>query len=80
MHVKIKIYKTALKLLYIIDYLLFNSTKWDINLWKNSITYAQPTLTYGHFKVRLLLLIVFYSSNTCKNQNLKNSFKIVVHH
>ena len=32
MHVKIKIWNTALKLLCIIDYLLFNHTKWDISL------------------------------------------------
>ena len=38
MHVKIKIKKTALKLLYIIDYLLFNNTKLDVNLLKNSST------------------------------------------
>ena len=37
MQVKIKIWKTTLKLLYIIDYLLFNNTKWDINLWKSLI-------------------------------------------
>ena len=40
MHVKIKILKTTLKFLYFIDYLLFNETKWDINLRKISIMYA----------------------------------------
>ena len=40
MQLKIKIWKTALKLLYIIDYLLFNNAKSDINLWKNSIMYT----------------------------------------
>ena len=39
MHVKIKIWKTTLKLLYMIDYLLFNNTKWDVNLLKISIMY-----------------------------------------
>ena len=37
-------------------------------------------MRYGHFKVWLLLYIVFYSCNACKNKNLKNCFKIVVHH
>ena len=40
MHVKIKVWKTALKLLYIIDYLLFNNSKSDFNSLKNSIMYT----------------------------------------
>ena len=32
--------KNLIKLLYIIDYLLIINTKWDINLWKNSIMYT----------------------------------------
>ena len=63
-----------------IDYLLFNNTKWNVNLLKNSIVYSNPMLRYGHFKMQQVLYIVFYSSNACKNQNLNNSFKIVVHH
>ena len=39
-HVKIEIEKTTLKLLYMIDYLLFNNTKWDVNLFKNAIMYT----------------------------------------
>ena len=39
MNVKIKISKTTLKLLYIIDYFLFNETKLDIDLLKNSVLY-----------------------------------------
>ena len=31
LYVKIKIQKTTLKLLYMIDYMLFDYTKWDIN-------------------------------------------------
>ena len=40
LYVKIKIEKTPFKFLYIIDYLLFNHTKWDINLFKNSNMYT----------------------------------------
>ena len=59
------------------NYLLFNNTKWDINLWKNSIMYTYTTLIYGHFKVWLLHYIVFYSFNTCKNKNLNNCLKLL---
>ena len=38
MLVKLKIEKTTLKLFYI-DYLLFNDTKLDITLLKNSVMY-----------------------------------------
>ena len=40
LHLKIKILKTTLNFLYIIDYLLFNNTKWDNNLLKNSIMHT----------------------------------------
>ena len=72
--------KSTLKLLYMIDYLLFNETKWVVNLLKNSIMYSTIKLRYGHFKTQQVLYIVFYSSNTCKNRNLVNYFKIVVHY
>ena len=62
-----------------IDYLLFDNTNRVVNLLKNSIKYSKPKLRYGHFKMQQVLYIVFYSSNTCKNLNLKNYFKIVVH-
>ena len=62
-----------------IDYLLFNNKNWDVNLLKNNIMYGQQKLRYGNFKLQQVLYIVFYSSNTCKNQNLENCFKIVVH-
>ena len=62
-----------------IDYLLFNNTNRVVNLLKNSIMYSKPKLSYGHFKMLQVLYIVFYSSNTCKNRNLKNYFKYVVH-
>ena len=78
-HVKMEIWKTTLKLLYMIHYLLFNNTKWDVNMLKNSIMYSKLKLRYGHFKVEQVLYIVFYHSNTCKKGNLKNYFKIVVH-
>ena len=39
-HVKIVIWKMILKSMHMIDYLLFNDTKWDVNLLKNSITYT----------------------------------------
>ena len=39
-HVKIEFLKITLKLLYIIDYLLFNNTKEDVNLFKNPIMYT----------------------------------------
>ena len=39
MLVKIKILKTTLKLLYIINYLLSNHTKSDITLLKNLVMY-----------------------------------------
>ena len=61
-----------------IDNLLFNHTKWDVNLCKNSIMYSKPKMRYGHFEMQQVLYIVFYSSNTCKNHSLKNKFKIVV--
>ena len=41
--------------------------------------YSKPKLRYGHFKMQQVLYIVFYTSNTCKNRNLKNYFKIVLH-
>ena len=69
MHVKMEIQKTTLKLLYMRD----------VNLLKNSIMYSKLKLRYGHFKMQQVLYIVFYGSNTCKNRNLKNYFKIVVH-
>ena len=78
-HVKIEFLKTTLKLLYMIDYLLFNKTKWDVNFCQNSIMYSKLNLKYGHVKMQQVLYIVFYSSNTCKNRNLENYFKIVVH-
>ena len=49
-----------------IDYLLFNNTKRDVNFCQNSIMYSKPNLKYGHFKMEQVLYIVFYSSNTCK--------------
>ena len=42
--------KTTLKLLYIIDYLLSNHTKLDINLLKNSVLFTKLKLRYGQFK------------------------------
>jgi len=78
-YVKIEIWKTTLKLLYMIDYLLFNNKKWDGYLLKNSMMYSKPNLRYGQFKIQQVLYIVLYSSNTCKNRNLENYFKIVVH-
>ena len=78
LYVKIKIYKTTIQVVYIIDYLLFNHTKGDINLLKNSIMYSKPNLWYRHFKMQQVLYIVFYSSNTCKKRNLKSYFKIDV--
>ena len=78
-HVKINILKDNWKFMYMIDYLLFNNTKWDVNLLKNSIMYSKPKSRYGHFKMQQVLCIVLYNSNTCKNRNLKNYFKIVVH-
>ena len=77
-HVKIEILKTTLNYLYMINYLLFNDTKWDVNLLKNSIMYSTIKIRYGHFKMQQVLYIVFYSSNTCKNRTLKNYFKINV--
>ena len=62
-----------------IDYLLFNNTKWVVNLLKNSIMYSKPKLRYGHFKMQQVVYIVFYSPNICKNRNLKNYCQIVVH-
>jgi len=62
-----------------IDYLLFNNKKWDGYLLKNSMMYSKPNLRYGHFKMQQVLYIVFYSSNACKNGNIENYFKIVVH-
>ena len=50
-HVKIGIWKTNLKLLYMIDYLLLNNTKWDVNLCQNSIMYSKPNLRFEHFKI-----------------------------
>ena len=41
--------------------------------------YSNPMLRYEYFKMQQVLYIVFYSSNTCKNRNLENYFKIVVH-
>ena len=41
--------------------------------------YSKPNLRYGHFKNEQVLYIVFYSANACKNRNLENYFKIVVH-
>ena len=79
-HVKIEILKTTLKLLYMIDYLLFNHTKWDVNLRQNSIMYCKPKMRYGHLKMQQVLYIVICSSNTCKNGNLKNYYEINVHH
>ena len=64
-------WKTTLKLLYMIDYLLFNNKKWDGYLLKNSMMYSKPNLRYGQFKIQQVLYIVFYSSNTCKNRNLE---------
>ena len=62
-----------------IDYLLFNNTKCDVNLLKNSIMYSKPKLRYRHFKMQQVLYIVFYSLYTFKNRNLKNYIKIAVH-
>ena len=78
-HVRIEIWKTTLKLMYMIDYLLFNNTKWDVNFLKNSIMYSKPKYRYGHFKMQQVLYIVFYRSNACKNGNSETYFKIVVH-
>ena len=39
LHVKMKIQKTTLKLLHIIDYLLFNHSNPDVNLLKDSNIY-----------------------------------------
>ena len=61
------------------DYWLFNHTKLDVNLLKNLMMYSKPKLRYGHVKMQQILEIVFYSSNKCKNGNLKNYFKFVVH-
>ena len=58
-HVKIEILKTTLKLLYMTDYLLFNNTKADVNLLKNSIMYSKINLRYGHLKMQQVLYIVF---------------------
>ena len=77
-HVKIEILKVTFKLLYMIEYLLFNNTKWDVYLLKNSIMYSKQKLKYGHFKMQQVLYFVFYSSNTCKNWNFENSLKIAV--
>ena len=74
-----QIQKPTLKMFYMIDYLLFNNTKWDVNLLKNSIMYSTIKIRYGNFKMKQVLYIVFYNSNTCKNRNLVNYFKIVVH-
>jgi len=62
-----------------IDYLLFNNKKLNVNLLKNSIMYSTVKMRYGHFKMQQVLYIVFYSTNTSKNRNLKNYFKINVH-
>jgi len=62
-----------------IDYLLFNNKKGDVNFLKNSIMYGKQNLTYGHLKMQQVRYIVFYSSNVCKNRNLVNYFKTVVH-
>ena len=78
MNVKIEIWKITFKLLDMIDYLLFNTTKWDGNLFKNSMMYSKPKFRYGHFKMQQVLYSVFYSSNTCKNRNFENSLKIAV--
>ena len=78
-HVKIKILKDTWKLKYMIDYLLFNNTKWDVNLLKNSIMYSKPKLRYGHFKMQQVLYTVYYNSNICINRNFQNSLKIAVH-
>ena len=75
-----EIQKPTLKLLYMIDYLLFYNTKSDVNLLKNSIMYSKKKLRYGHFKMQQVLYIVFYSSNACKSKSLKNNFKTIVHH
>ena len=62
-----------------IDYLLFNNTKLDVNVLKNLIMYSKPKLGYGHFKMQHVLYTVFYNSNICKNKNFENSLKIAVH-
>ena len=62
-----------------IDYLLFNNTKLDVNLLKNSIMYSKPKLRYGHFKMQQVLYTVLYNSNICINRNFQNSLKISVH-
>ena len=77
--VKIELQKNTLNLLYMIDYLLFNNTKQDVNLCQSSIMYNKIKLRYGHFKMQQVLYIVFYSFNTCKNRNLKNYFEINAH-
>ena len=53
-----------------IDHLLFNNKKLDVNLLKNSIMYSTLKMRYGHFKMPQVLYIVFYNSDTCKNQIL----------
>ena len=63
-----------------IDYLLFNNTQLVVNSFKTLSMYTKPMSRYGHFKMQQVLYILFYSSNTCKNQNLNNYFKFVVHH
>ena len=62
-----------------IDYLLFNNKNLNVNLLKNLIMYSKRKLRYIHFKMQQVLYIVFYSCNSCKNRNLENYFKIVVH-
>ena len=47
--------KTTLNLLCIIDNLLFNDTKLDINLLTISVMYPLPKLRYGHFKSYCIL-------------------------
>ena len=62
-----------------IDYMLFNNTKRDINFLKNSIMYSKPKFRYGHFKMQQVLYTVFYNTNICKNRYFKNSLKTAVH-
>ena len=42
--------------------------------------YSKQKFRYGHFKMQQVLYIVYYSSNLCKNRNLKNYFKINLHY
>ena len=79
-HIKTEIYKITLKLLYMIEYLLSNETKWDVNMLKFQLFTHNQSWDMDILKCNKLCILCSIALIHVKIKIWKNCYKIVVHH